>query len=189
MSKYFIDFSGKLAPELIDRAGLLSSPVQVDDRVRIGGIFDDIQRSAGAHSEFSRPACSLLLQLLSLRIAELTIDGPIDNPRSLHTYKSCRELIDQRYTTLSSLNEIAATAHADPATICRLFKRFANTTPYRYLMRKKMTRAAELLQHSDLLIKQVAAELGFDDPFHFSRAFKRIHGSSPRRFIALNRRH
>jgi AraC-like DNA-binding protein len=36
-----------------------------------------------------------------------------------------------------------------------------------------------------VLVKQVAAELGFDDPFHFSRAFKNIFGLSPEAFRRL----
>ena len=49
-------------------------------------------------------------------------------------------------------------------------------------MRRKMHLAAELLQQPDILVKQVAAQLGFADPFHFSRTFKRVFGLSPDAF-------
>jgi AraC-like DNA-binding protein len=39
-----------------------------------------------------------------------------------------------------------------------------------------------------LLIKQLAEEMGFSDPYHFSRAFKRVHGIAPQRLIAFTRR-
>jgi AraC-like DNA-binding protein len=48
-----------------------------------------------------------------------------------------------------------------------------------------MNLAAERLQTPDVLIKEVAVELGFHDPFHFSRAFKSIFGLSPEAFRRL----
>ena len=70
----------------------------------------------------------------------------------------------------------------DPATVCRLFKRFGQATPYQVLLRRKMNHAASRLQLPHVLVKEVAAELGYDDPFHFCRAFKRTHGLSPKHF-------
>jgi AraC-like DNA-binding protein len=46
-------------------------------------------------------------------------------------------------------------------------------------MRLKRNLAAGRLQDPGTLVKQVAAELGFDDPCHFSRAFKSVFGMSP----------
>jgi AraC-like DNA-binding protein len=42
--------------------------------------------------------------------------------------------------------------------------------------------AAERLQTNNATFKQLAAELGFSDPFHFSRVFKSVIGLSPSRF-------
>ena len=52
-------------------------------------------------------------------------------------------------------------------------------------MRLKMNLAAERLQNPELLVKQVAAELEFSDPFHFSRTFKKVFGLSPEEFRRL----
>jgi AraC-like DNA-binding protein len=73
----------------------------------------------------------------------------------------------------------------DAAYLCRLFRRYDHQTPYQFLLRLKMNLAAERLQNPGVLVKQVAAELGFHDPFHFSRAFKSILGLSPEAFRRL----
>jgi AraC-like DNA-binding protein len=44
-----------------------------------------------------------------------------------------------------------------------------------------MQRAAALLQQPGVMVKTVALDLGFSDPFHFSRAFKRHFGVTPAR--------
>jgi AraC-like DNA-binding protein len=49
----------------------------------------------------------------------------------------------------------------------------------------KMNLAAERLRDPGSLVKQVAAELEFSDPFHFSRAFKSVFGLSPEAFRRL----
>ena len=185
--KYFIDFTGSDASDLLELSGTSRRPAQLSDAQRIRDLFDELERTANAHTTASQPASRLLLRLLALRIAELRVLGPTVDQRAWQSYQHCRSLIDHNCEQLMSLTDVAAAAHTDASTICRLFQRFADTTPYRYLMRRKMNRAAELLQHADHLIKEVATLLGFDDPFHFSRTFKRIHGTSPRRFIALSR--
>jgi AraC-like DNA-binding protein len=51
-----------------------------------------------------------------------------------------------------------------------------------------MNRAADLLLNSGKLVKQVAEELRFADAYHFSRAFKKVHGLSPVQFLRGGRR-
>jgi AraC-like DNA-binding protein len=48
--------------------------------------------------------------------------------------------------------------------------------------------AAELLRNSTALVKEVAAELGFTNPFHFSRVFKRVHAMPPEYFARIAQR-
>jgi AraC-like DNA-binding protein len=46
-----------------------------------------------------------------------------------------------------------------------------------------MSHAASLLLNSGDLVKNVAYELGYENPFHFSRAFKSVYGNSPENFV------
>ncbi len=66
-----------------------------------------------------------------------------------------------------------------------LRKRFRETTgdsAARYFARMKMQAAQALLVSSADPVKQIAARLGFDDPYHFSRRFKQFVGLAPRDF-------
>jgi AraC-like DNA-binding protein len=91
----------------------------------------------------------------------------------------CRALIDGRLEQEATLGEIAATAGLRPSSLCRLFRRFQSTSPYQYLLRRKMILAAELLVESGGLVKEAAQRVGFADPYHFSRCFKAVHGLAP----------
>ena len=80
------------------------------------------------------------------------------------------------------LQEIAQECGVSEAYLCRLFQRYDRQTPYPFLTRLKMNRAAKLLDDPGRLVKQIAADPSYRDAFHFSRAFKNVFGVSPRGF-------
>jgi AraC-like DNA-binding protein len=101
------------------------------------------------------------------------------------TYEHCRRYIEQHWLTLRTLEQIASECHVNNAYLCRLFRRYDQQSPYQYLLHLKMNMAAGRLQQSGVLVKQVAEEAGFADPFHFSRVFRSVLGLSPAAFRRL----
>ena len=83
------------------------------------------------------------------------------------------------YLTIKNLNDVAEACHVDPAYLCRLFQRFGREQPGHYLLHLRLNRAADLIQNSELMIKEVSDKLGFSDPYNFSRAFRRAFGVPP----------
>ena len=79
--------------------------------------------------------------------------------------------------------EIAAATGVEASSVCRWFRRYQGTSPYQYLLRRKMNIAAEYLVENGGLVKEVAQRVGFADPYHFSRAFKSVHGVAPRALL------
>jgi AraC-like DNA-binding protein len=184
MIKYFVNFVGGKAVELL-RASPLSGlePVQLADPFGVIEIFEQLQYSGTMLTDFTQRICCLLLELLLLRISEQSITPRQATSRAWKSYRQCRQYIESRFLTIRSAQEAAEHCNIAPEYMCRLFRRFARQTPYQMLLRLKMGRAAELLLHSDMLIKQVADAVGFADPYHFSKIFKKVHGVSPRTFL------
>jgi len=60
-----------------------------------------------------------------------------------------------------------------------LFERVTGYAPLSYLNHLRMQRAVQLLNTTDLSIKQISDQLGFCDQFYFSRAFAKMHNHSP----------
>ena len=81
------------------------------------------------------------------------------------------------------VEDLANELNIDAAYLSRVFKRFHNESPYKFLIRLKMGHAASLLLSSRRLVKDIAFELGFENPFHFSRTFKSVYGVSPEKFL------
>ncbi len=184
--KYFVDFTGPKARRVLTDQGLAAGTiVQVGAPDVILRIFDDLLANGTEGSRYSPPICATLVELLVLKIAELALVEEARHTAAFSTYQSCRDYIQKNSLCLRTLDEVAEACHVDGAYLCRLFRRFDSQSPYQYLMRLKMSEAARRLQKQGKLTKQIAYDLGFDNPFHFSRAFKRVFGLSPAAFRRL----
>jgi len=63
-----------------------------------------------------------------------------------------------------------------------LFRDRVGLSPRAFVEAERMARARQLLEMSDLPIKEIAAQLGFASEFYFSTRFRRSAGQSPRDF-------
>lgn len=186
MRKYYVDFSGKEGAKLLDQTPLGTwKPVRMSAPHDLVELFDAMAAEAKGDDGTSREICHTLLRLLLLKMRSHALPGSRAMPRSHSTYQRIRRHVEAHFLRLSTVQELADECHVTPMYAARLFQRFAKTGPYQFLLRLKMNRAAELLHAEGLLVKEVAAALGFADAFHFSRTFKRVHGLSPDQFARM----
>ena len=74
---------------------------------------------------------------------------------------------------------LAQAANVSPSHFFVLFKRSTGFSPIDYFIRLRMQEACRLLASTAASVKEVAADLGYEDPFYFSRLFKSVHGVAP----------
>jgi AraC-like DNA-binding protein len=182
-SKYFVDFVGTEAADQLQACRLSPGALcHVDSPADIQRAFDDLIHDGLRGGAMAASLCSSRLQYLILRIAAALSPAHEDHTAAFSTYMRCRRHIEDHHLRLMQLQEVARECGVDEAYLCRLFGRYDRQSPYQYLTRLKMNRAAKQLEDQGRLVKQVAAELGYRDVFHFSRAFKNVFGVSPRGF-------
>jgi len=183
MVKYFVDFTGRVAARLM-RTGPWADalPLQLAEPTRAQAIYEELQRVGQRHTPRARRMAALLLQQLVLLAADEAVPATRLDSRSWAAYRRCREEMEAHVGSASSLADVAAACGLSTAHVCRLFRKYGDRSPHQALLRLKMSRAASLLLERGLLVRQVAEQVGFDDPYHFSKAFKRVHGASPEAF-------
>ncbi|MCK6471841.1 MAG: AraC family transcriptional regulator [Planctomycetes bacterium] len=81
-----------------------------------------------------------------------------------------------------TLAQLAKVAHLSPVYFAALFRRETSQPPIAWVRRRRMAAARELLAEGQKSVGEVARAVGFEDPYHFSRAFHRSEGCSPRAY-------
>jgi AraC family transcriptional regulator of arabinose operon len=74
---------------------------------------------------------------------------------------------------------LAARVNLSPSRFRALFSAQTGLGPAQYLQRLRLRRARLLIERTFLTVKEVMALVGYNDPSHFSREFRRFHGVTP----------
>lgn len=83
-----------------------------------------------------------------------------------------KTFIDNNYKYDLPMEKIAKNLNITEKHLCKLFKKAYGISPQQYLIKTRMTVAQDLLLNTDMLIKEVADNVGFSSQFAFSTAFK-----------------
>lgn len=80
------------------------------------------------------------------------------------------------------LEELASAAGMSVTHYCAHFRKVAGFAPIDFLIRLRVQHACRLLDTSRLTIAEIAAIVGYADPYYFTRCFRRVMGCSPQRY-------
>lgn len=132
----------------------------------------------------------LLIKTYILQILYYLIKN---NPKEKAKYKKTETLttlrikkiltfMEENYTQPFSLAEWAASISLSKEQFCRVFKKHLNKTPIDYLLFYRISKAADLLIHTDMPIIDIALETGFESANYFTIAFKNKTHLTPTQF-------
>ena len=144
--------------------------------------FDTLIERGVRKSALARPLCALITRQLLLMCRDDAAEPVNTESPAFAAYTRLRELIEAHFLELATLASVARRSGVEAPYLCRLFARFHDESPYRFLTRLRMEHASRLLLEGGHSIRAVAAGLGFKDAFHFSRVFKSVHRVPPSRF-------
>lgn len=97
-----------------------------------------------------------------------------------HVVDKIISYFQDHYSEKISLDHIAENMYLSPFYISKIFKSETGDTPINYLINIRLERAKILLENGDNgSIQEIAAMVGYDDAYHFSKLFKKRYGMSP----------
>jgi len=97
---------------------------------------------------------------------------------------SFKRLLLSNISTIDfNLNDAMDTVPFSKDYFRKLFKQETGVTPLEYLTNLRIEHAKGLLSNASLTIRQIAAMVGYDDPYYFSRIFKKATGKSPSQWV------
>lgn len=100
-------------------------------------------------------------------------------------YRRMNEVVDyinQHFADPIEMADLAKVASLSISQFERRFRTVFEQTPSRFLIRYRLTRASQILMHSDDTVSQIAQEVGFYDHSHFTREFRKLFGMAPGRY-------
>lgn len=181
--KYFLVLSGTEAANRLLQAGIAprETPIHVQQGALIE-LYEQIISCSDLPEKHRKPVATALAQALILRAGASKIPSPGHAKPDGTAFERCRSHMETHYPDIPSIRAAAAACHVTLEHFSRLFRKFTGTTAEKFLTSLRVNHAARMLQHTDATIKSIALSVGFKDPYHFSKAFKRIHAISPQKF-------
>jgi AraC-like DNA-binding protein len=89
------------------------------------------------------------------------------------------EVIHQNLDQNISIQQLADKVELDAKQFHYLFQKNIGLCPKQYIIQQRMKRAKELLETENYTVATIASMVGYEDPLHFSRMFKKYTGHSP----------
>jgi len=127
-------------------------------------------------------------------VEQIILWAEMENPRGssyspdLRIRKSLA-FIDQHLTKPVSVQDLGLAAGLSPSRFAHLFQEIMGLSPLRYIEKRRVELASNLLLSTTEPISAIASRAGYDDPLYFSRVFRRATGISPRQYRQNAQRH
>lgn len=182
-SKLWINFRSKLFEKLF--ADLKLAGVTVFKNVDCADLFmrlRELENTSVFNERIRYEAMEILLAICARLKKSMSEKTATQNETVAHI----RRILDCSLHTDISLDEICARLNVSQSYVLHAFKAAYGVTPHRYLLDNKLRLACGMLKNTRKPITEIAADLGFNDSFYFSKLFKKKLAVSPSDYRANN---
>jgi len=130
---------------------------------------------------------SLVVELIEglMEVAEDRVGARVSRRVAVGAVERAREFLDAERTRVVHSTELEAITGLTRYDLARQFRIMFGTSPYRYLVMRRLAFARERL-HGDRPLVEIAHDAGFADQAHFTRAFRSAFGLTPARYRRLS---
>ena len=133
-------------------------------------------------------AASAILQLLLIdvaRVAQKALAATSSERSPL--VESAAAFIEKKFTAPISLADVSRAVGRSPSYLTELVRRETGQTVLQWIIARRMDEACVLLLSTELCVKDICTKIGYDDPGHFIRQFRRARGYTPQSWRDLQR--
>ena len=123
--------------------------------------------------------------LITNLLTELFIDGydlKSDSEKCASYLKELKHYLDHAFTQPLRLDDLEKRFHMSKYRICREYAAAFGQPPLRYLNRKRLEAAENLLLSTEKKVHEIALETGYENTNHFINLFKKEYGQTPQAY-------
>ncbi len=164
-----------------------SPPLQLDQQTfdRLKNIIREMEACLPREFTYRNRALGALLQLFLIycnNSASLNTSQLDEEHAGVCILRDFKKLVDTKYDEWHKVGEYAAQIHITTKHLSHTVKSLSGKSAKEVIQDRLILEAKRLLLHTDLAVKEIAYQIGFEEPLHFSGFFKKKEGVSPSGF-------
>ncbi len=180
---FWVHFNGNgmagIYNKFLERSG---KPVFVaKEEENLSNIITDLYSIALTEDPIRDMRINEKLSSLLMEIMQQSLK-PLAQNRTHGSITRIKDYLDENYTQQISLALLSNLFKMNKYILEKEFKKKYGLAIIEYLLRVRIIKAKELLRFSDKTIEEIGRCVGINEPYYFSRVFKKIEGISPREF-------
>lgn len=185
----WVEFDGLRAAESLDKAGLsIAQPVFLPLSAETGERVGEELLYIATHANLGPLNLIGHLYLFMDALIAASASRQETKPSQLRDFyiQEAINYIKHNYYRELTVEEIADVCKLNRSYFSKIFKEFAGCAPQEFIIRLRLSKAADLMKLSNDSIGEIAAKCGYPNQLHFSRAFRKRYGISPREWRSQN---
>jgi AraC-like DNA-binding protein len=185
----WLEFDGLRVSEYLSRAGLdIAQPIYTPTAPDLGRTVQNTMLYIADHSDASTlhligHLCLFLDGLIQSSSTRRELRG--GQLRDFYIQEAIT-FMEHNYAREITVEELASVCKLNRSYFSKLFKDSMGCPPQEFLIRLRLSKAAELMKTTTQSIGNISTLCGYPNQLHFSRAFKKRYGMSPREWRAQN---
>ncbi|WP_417701436.1 AraC family transcriptional regulator [Pseudomonas sp.] len=182
---YWVHFDGSLGEDFLHLLGTQPHR-RIGVQPRLIGDFEallGLQRQSLNALPFIHAAHRLQAMLSSLAVLPARVN--LKSGRVLDI-EAVQAVMREHLHGSLNLDELAAQFKLSRFHFAKTYRALTGHAPIQDFIQLKMALACRLLDRGDAEVRQVAEQLGYDDPYYFSRLFRKVVGMAPSHYRALH---
>lgn len=140
--------------------------------------FETLAREAEGQNELTAEVQRSLITLILSEVSRAMPKADEDTQRSPLVATALR-YIQRNSLSPISLSDVASAVGRTPPHVAAVVKSETGFTVGTWITSARVAKAAQLLQHTDMPVDQIAPHIGWQDTTHFIRQFRKIYGVTP----------
>lgn len=164
-------------------------PIVIDEQNlgKLDNILAQMEECFPLRDSHRNRALGALLQLFLIYCNHICTlcnapDQPDEESTGATMLRDFKDLVETRYQDWHKVQEYASELNITPKHLSHTIKLITGKTAKEYIQDRLLLEAKRLLRHTELSMKEISYELGFEEPLHFSGFFKKQEGVSATTF-------
>lgn len=155
---------------------------QADDTT--ASVLEQIQATVDSYDDWREPRLNLLAGWLVFELQRQVAGEVVWGSGEPYHVVAARGILDTRFAEPLSVMEVAAKLQINVDYLRQLFVKWVGEPPIRYLIRKRLEAACDLLRLNQESNARIAERVGIPNPYYFSRLFRQRMGRTPSQYRA-----